>query len=511
MLKRNKQGIFILLLILAIILLRFPAAYFWNEKLTGDDASLYMETAINFAEGKGYHCSMLRHISDNELRERYLDNYGLEDRMERTPPVYISFLSGIYLITGADNFLNGINIFNIFLFVVFLILFVRFVKKEFSDDFHVVFLSTFIIGVNFVIFEFTFGAHMESLYILTFFIAFLSHISLIRAENPKFTRYLFYSLALALFLFSKYSAIPFVAAFILHHAFRKDYRSFLFSSFFTFIIVAPWMFVRSYIISGHPFSALIRGGFPFSDSPERSGFGSEGFYFVYSATRTITSTLESYFSLDFFTFLIPFILFFLFNRKEQNNPVRNSVIILFFTSFSFFMFIAIMSSVSSMRYHILLVIPLIPFAVKEMLTFLRNNREKVNLNMVLTIIFIGFGSVQLIKMTEFCNFVRNEGTERSTIINESLSLVDLHQIPEDKTLLVNILGYNVFSRNKLVLSPRNINKENKHELIDTYQVDYVLLAQGERGITSDIFSDYKLVGHSGNDVDIYLYKVSVIP
>jgi len=506
MLNRNKLNfIYILLLLLSIVILRLPLLYVWDNHLTGDDAALYMDTAINLAEGKGYYADLIQlHINDKDYLERYVKKNGVKDRMEWIPPLYISFLSAIYLITGLDRFLLGINILNFSFFILFLFLYFKYLKMNFADNFQVMFLSFFFIGLNFMIFEFTFGAHMESLYLLTFFIVFLLHIKLIEKTEPKFYHYLLYSIALSLFLFSKYAAIPFVAAFIFHHAFRKDFKSFFLSATLTFLIIAPWMFVRSYIISGHPLSIFIHGPFPFRDLPEWTGFGTKSIYSIYSYLREISHIFNWYLSIDYFFFLLPFALAFLLNKKGMSGIIRKSMLVLLIFSFSFF---AIIYNSSVARYQFLLIIPLMPYAINELLTFLKSNKRSINLKAYLIILLIVFGGIQLVKITEFYNFARKRGIEQSVTINESIQLVDRHRIGTDKIILANILGFNVFSQNTIVLPPRNMTEKNKNELFEVYQIDYVLFGEGESYLSNNIFGDLELIGSSNRGRAIFLYKV----
>jgi len=502
--KTKRKSIYLWILILTIILLRLPVLHFWNDKNTGDDASLYIETAINFAEGKGYHVSVLRHIDDKELLLKYIENNGIKDKMEWMPPLYILSLSLLYLISDSAIFFLLTNVFNILLFVVFLFLFIQFIRKIFPNDFSVLFFSVLIIGLNFVIFKFTFGAHIEALYILTFFIAFLSHIKFVKNKRSGFVNYLLYSFALSIFLLSKYSAIPFAAAFLFHHLFRKDYKSFFIISILTFLFVSPWMFVRSYLISGHPLAQLIRGDFPFQNIEGWSGFGSESFHLIYTYFREIAHILSSYLSLDLFFFLVPFVLFFLLRKNKGNNYIKDTILILFIFSFCFF---ALIYNFGGTRYYVLILLPVIPFATQELLAYLRKNKQFINNQVFLIILLILYGSVQLFKITEFYNVVRKTGIERSEIINNSLDLVSKAQIEPNDVLLVNIEGFNVFSENRVVLTPMNINQENKSELIEIYGIDYVLFAEGERYLPNNIFLDQDLIGVSEERENIYLYKV----
>jgi len=45
---------YILLAFLIVILMRVPALIMWSPNITGSDSAIYMETARNVAEGKGY-------------------------------------------------------------------------------------------------------------------------------------------------------------------------------------------------------------------------------------------------------------------------------------------------------------------------------------------------------------------------------------------------------------------------------------------------------------------------
>jgi len=499
----SKMQVYIYGLVLVIIILRLPVLYFWDDKLTGDDASLYIETAINFAEGKGYHSSVLRHIEDKDLLLNYIEKNTVIDRMEWIPPLYIICLSAIYKISGPEHFLLLINVFNILLFLIFIYLFLQFLKKQFPNEPLVIILSVFFIGFNSIIFEFTFGAHLEMIYLLTFMLAFLCHIDLLNKATPKIIDYVIYSFTLTLFLFSKYSAIPFVAALLFHHLFRRNYKSFLIISIFTFLMVTPWMFLRSYLISGHPLPALIRGDFPFSESIGRTGFGADWFYAIYSYFRKVSHMLYDYMDIGLFFFLIPFVIVFLLTKKASNNDIRQTGALLFIFAFFFFGFIL---NNPVRRYQFLLLIPILPFSLSYFLNYLKRQEHIINYKIGLLLIVISFSIIQIYEITEFYNVVRKRGIERSEIINNSLDLVSKAQIEPNDILLVNIEGFNVFSENRVVLTPRNINQVNKSELMEIYGIDYILFAEGERYLPNNIFLDQDLIGVSEGRENIYLYK-----
>lgn len=491
--------------ILFIILLRLPVLHFWNNYLTGDDAALYMETAINYAEEKDYSASVLRHIKDEEYLKRYIEVNGIRDRMEWIPPLYILLLSFIYRITGEAHFMSGINIFNLLLFCTFLILYLKFLIKVFRDKQSVIFFSILYMGLNFIAFEFTFGAHMESLYLLSFFLVFLIHILMFESEKPWYIRYVLYPLVLTLFLFSKYSSIPFVAAFLLHILFKRRIKDFLLISIIVVLIAAPWMFVRSYLISGHPLAQMLRGDFPFTNAGLYTGFANLTFYSLYSFIRELSWMFNQYVSIDYFFFLFPFVLFFLFD-KNKNSIFKEISIILVLFSFVFFGFIF---RNANGRYQLLLLIPVIPFAIDIMVDYYHSLKNISVRRIIAGILLVLFMTIQLLKITEFYNSVRNASEYREKVITGSLELVDRSGIPENITILVNVEGFNVFSNRKVVLASDKLDVINRNELFEAYNVKYVLFAEGERHLNRNIFRDLELVDSMQDDIGIYLYKVAL--
>ena len=75
--------------ILALVILRLPALLFWNNYMTGHDAAVYMEKAINIAEGKGFTSSICRHITDKEKLDDYINKFGSQKHEIKVAPLYI--------------------------------------------------------------------------------------------------------------------------------------------------------------------------------------------------------------------------------------------------------------------------------------------------------------------------------------------------------------------------------------------------------------------------------------
>ena len=109
---------YIILLILFLILLRVPALLMWSPNITGSDAAIYMESARNVAEGKGFVSSVCRFNMDEERLANYIAQYGNRYQGWSRAPVYVYALSGIYLLTGKAHFMTGVNLFNILLLVL---------------------------------------------------------------------------------------------------------------------------------------------------------------------------------------------------------------------------------------------------------------------------------------------------------------------------------------------------------------------------------------------------------
>lgn len=491
-------------LLILIVGLRLPVLHFWNKYLTGDDAALYMETAINYSEDKDYSASVLRHIKNEDDLKRYIRVNGVRDRMEWIPPLYIVLLSLVYRITGPGSFMNGINIFNLFLFCLFLIIYLRFLIREFHDKQPVVLLSVLIMGLNFIVFEFTFGAHMESLYLLTFLMVLLVHKSIFESEKAPSVKYLLYPLALTLFLFSKYSSIPFVAAFLFHFLLKRRLKDFIVISLVVLLISSPWLFVRSYMISGHPLSQMLRGDFPFTMTESYSGFANGSIYALYSFIREIVRVFIHYTSIDYFFFLFPFAIVFISDARNK-SIMREISIILILVAFTFF---ALIFRNANGRYQILLLVPVIPFAIDKMSEYFNSIQNIKARYFAAGILIVIFSTIQVMKITGFYNSVRKTGEYREKVIEGSLDLINQSGMPQNSTILVNVEGLNVYSDRNIVMAPDKLDEKNRGELFEMYNIDYVLFAGGERLLNRNIFRDMQVADSTRTGYGIYLYKVS---
>lgn len=490
-----------LVVILFSLFLRLPVIYMWNNSMViGEDGALYMETAKNFAEGNGYYCSMLRHFATIETTKDYISKNGLKDRMEWIPPLFIFLISLLYLVFGENWFIFSINIFNLFLFAVLLLLYYRYLKENYPDNHFIINFSLIFIGMNFIFFEFSLGPHFESIYLLTFFIAFLQHIKMIKKEKLTIQDYIIYALSLSLFTFSKFSSIPFVAAFLIHFLIRRKIKNFIFVSLFSFIMISPWMFIRSYLISGHPLAALIRGRFPFSDTTVYSGFANNTIHSIYSYFLDFIYIFEYYISIDGFFIFFPFIIISILelSRKDEIKSTATSLII------GCIIFFGLTWNEGTSRYQFLLILPFIPIGLMKMIELLKNLKYKKVFYFIVILIFVWS---QMFRISEFYNVVRKSFQLQSQKMKNAVELIDSNNISKDKVILVNMAGINYYVENPVVLLSVGMNEKNKFEMINTYSIDYILFVQGEPKLQNDVFYDLKLIRKSPNDTNIKLYSV----
>ncbi len=85
-------------------------------------------------------------------------------------------------------------------------------------------------------------------------------------------------------------------------------------------------------------------------------------------------------------------------------------------------------------------------------------------------------------------------------------------------MLTNILGYNVYTDVGVVHAPK-LDMNNKYELIDLYDIGYVLfcdkqldtqLLWDQNSVKEDIFTDLPLIAVSDIDERVRLYSVGDI-
>lgn len=494
----------VLLIIILLLIIRIPTFYLWStSKVVGDDAALYYETAKNLATGKGYQCDMLRHISDKVYLENYIQKHGVKDKMEWIPPLYIFVNSCLYKLVGENYFQIAINAVNNLYFIIFMFLFIVYLRKKYDKNL-IIYFSLVFVGLSIEIYRYTFSTHLESLYILTFFILFLYHINIIGKDKLLWYDYLLYSFFISLFIFSKYSAIPFVAAFFIHFLIKKRYKEFFIIAMLSFIMVSPWMFLRSYLISGHTFSGLLRGPFPFSDNIESyTGAIPYIIYKTYKFIQVIVIVLGNYFSIELFYAFFPFILIG-FILKDKNDIVRQAGLILLVVSLVFF---GLLYHNTVIRYHIVLIPVLIPLALSTMLNMVQSFR---NHKIVIYSLFLVITTIQIFGITRDIYIMSTRFPEETRTVNNSIELLKKNKVNDKDRVLMNMPGLNCYYDASFILAPNGdeVKRNNIHEMIDMYKIDYILIRNGSREPGVNVFKDqYFLLDQSTQDSTIKLYSI----
>lgn len=496
-----------LLILLVLILLRIPAILVWSPYTTGSDAAIYMETAMNLAEGKGFVHSICRYTPDLDRLRDYVAKFGNRTQEIKRPPIYIYALSGIYLLTGKSNFMTGINLFNLLLFVLTVWLFYRHLLFVFPDNRFVQNLSVLWLGTSFTWLEYSFGAWMESCSLFFFVLALFLHVRLISKEMVKPVEMLVHGVALSLLALSKHSVVIFVVAFLLHLLWKKQFRFFLLSGITVLILAGSWYILRDMLMQGRVLAKPTHE-FPFSGTIIPTNFFT---YFVKLLTdrpvNVFRQLVETTLNLNNLGLVAPFLIGF-FARKS--SPHRDLAVFLCVAPVLTYLLYGYVLP----RYFFPAFIPLIPAALLAfqdyMLPWSKTTRFfSLMAVLVITLVF------RISDIVKFYAGVYLNGIERRELFCEADKVLSKAGVKNTDMLLTNIVGYNVYSEVGYALLPPYLERSHRNELLDLYNIDYVLFYVGNprpldwADLTDyvDSFNDLLLVGKSDRLNYLRLYKI----
>jgi hypothetical protein len=501
------------LVILALVLIRVPALVFWNDYMTGHDAAIYMEKAINLNEGEGFVSSICRHIRNKEDLENYIDKFGMQRQEIKVAPLYIYIISILYRYFGIEYFMLSINILNLLLFVMILVMLYSFMLITYRDNMIVQIGTLLFIGLNSLMLELSYGAHMEILNLFLFVGIFIYHVYYVNLSKPPIYKTLFYTIGLTLLFLSKYSAIPFVVGFVLHHLYLKNYRQFIIISVLVFIGTGSWFILRDIIMDGRIISDF--NGFPFSDAQKKIS-GVPILATIMLVLFFIQGYVEMIIGFNGLAFLFPFALISLIDYKNKTSKQLLIVIFLVSTVIYCYLYsVYVPGGYLSLRYiypALVFMIPLSLLELDKLLSNINKNKGKI----ILYILLSFFAIYNITEIVKFTYDVKRKSLDRASIYLAADELIREEDVSHNQNILTNIVGYNVYSDVGIVLAPSEINYTNKYEIIQTYNIDYVLFAQDQRNhwaswdqnvVPQDIFTDLHLIKISKIDERVKLYSI----
>jgi len=460
-----------ILLILCLILMRIPALMMWGPNITGSDSSMYMETARNVAEGKGFVSSVCRFNMDIDTLSEYIRENGNRYVGMTRAPFYVYAMSIIYLLTGKAHFMLGVNILNLLLFLASLILLYRFMLKKFTQH-RIAHLAALIwIGGSFTIFNYSFGAWLESFTLFNFVLVFVLHSDLVNQDRSKWWNYLLYAVALASLFTIKRSAMPIAAAFILHLGLQRNFKRFVLISFIFAVFALGWYALRYYVMQIPPL-------YPFSHNFPYSGYSREvsaipRFFISGKAIiEVLKKFLSTAMSMKNLGLLFPFALLYLAGHK--NDKEKQVIWIILLLNIAIYCF---SRGNPSPRYIFPIFVPLMMYAallLDKSLTHLFAEKRLIPAYVFLMCTLF----YQLTYVAGFTLRVPQSARDREIVFKAADDLLDKYDVPQDAIVVFNVRGYNVYSDRGFILTPPNTTHDNYQELIDTYDVDYILNCNG---------------------------------
>jgi hypothetical protein len=504
----QKLNIFLILLLFLIILIRIPTILSWNKYLTGNDAAIYMEESIHLAEGKGLTSSICRYMASWEDLTDYVGKFGTRTQEIKVAPLYIFMLSGIYRLVGEGSFMLWINLLNLMLFLATLLVMYYWICPRYGGNPRIWLLSIIFMGINYSIFEGAFGAHLESLSLFLFVCAYAYHIRIVNLEHVRWYDVLGYSLVLTLLFFSKYSVIPFIGAFLLHHLISKRYGFFVLVSGLMFLLISPWFILRDIQAQGGIIGSFTMTPYA-GELPNISSLANIK-VFAYRAYQVGIRFLKVLFDVNGLAFLLPFGAVYLVghpaDRQKQVNWLLIGVSAVFFAVYGYI----------DQRYIFPAFIPLIPAAFAGLYDLLEKYGDRARRIIVASLMII-LVSLQLSQMAQFTLAVRKQAKDRKSIFLAADRLLNQAGVTNKDNILTNILGYNVYSDTGIALAPEGMTPDNKARLIELYDIDYVLfcanqidsaLPWDQNGVRDNIFTGLPLIGVSDKDSRVMLYRAS---
>lgn len=506
---KKRETLYLLLTILILVLLRVPGICFWNNYLTGDDASVHAEKGIHLAQGKGFTCSVVRYMHYEERAELldYIDKFGNTAQEVKVAPLYIFMISGLYSLFGEQNYMLSINLLNLLIFIATLLVIFFFLTPMFTSDILVRVVTLWFVGLNTLFFEGYFGAHMEPLWLFMFVCAYVLHVSVIKKDVLKAGELMLYSLALVLLFLSKYNSIPFVGAFVLHHLVQRKYKRFLLVGTVVFVLAGAWFFLRDILTGGRAIADFAMTFFP------------EGRYWIFQmdGVKEVMVKLKTNF-MDFarmpaningLSILLPFTLIYFITKPKDTSKSANWILIIMTVVFY------MMRRLALLRYVYPVFVPLIPASLAVFAGFLDQYRPFVK-KAVLAILVAGLFVVQTDQMLKITLAIRRQAPDRESIFLAADKLLEDNGVSSENSVLTNILGYNVYTDVGIVMAPDGLTEANKKEVMDVYHIDHVLFCSDQMEtpivwdqyvVKEDVFTDLSLVAVSDFDKRVRLYKV----
>ena len=476
-----------------------------------------MEKAISIAEGEGLTSSICRHITDKEKLADYINKFGTQKQEIKVAPLYIYLISILYLLFGIENFMLAINLFNLFLFISMLFILYWYLLHNYPNNKLLHIGTLLIFGINSMMLELSYGAHMETLSLFLFVIVFIYHLWIVANDNQAWYKLFFYSVTLTLLFLSKYSAIPFVGAFIIHFLFLKRYRQFLFISILVLIGTGFWFILRDIFMDGRVISSF--GLFPFSNNAPKIIAIPSFFTLIYKLSLVIKLFLSMFIGFYGLAYLFLFAIVYLINYKSRNDVQLNFIILAVTIAFYFVLcFKPSFGALSDYRYLFPIVVFLIPFSFIELEKYI--SKIKRTMGRTIVYVLIGFFTFfHLIDIVKFTYNTKKKSIDRTSIFLAAEELIKEEKISNDKNILTNIIGYSVYADMGVVWAPGNISYENKVTLIDMYKIDYVLFCENQKNhlaswdqnvVPQDIFTDLQLICISKKDNRVKLYSTKKI-
>ena len=463
--------LYIILAFLIIILMRIPALLMWSPSITGSDSSMYMETARNVAEGKGFVSSVCRFHMDKRALGEYISEYGNRYVGTSRAPVYISMLSLVYLLTGKAGFMTGTIILNLLLLLISLYLIYLFLKQKYPDNKLAHILALLWIGGSFTLFEFSFGAWLESFTLFNFIVVLVLHFRMLEGSKSKWWQYLVYGFALASLFTIKRSNMPIAAAFILHLMLQRDYKRFLIVSLYTGLFAGAWYYIRYYVMDMPPL-------YPFSHEFPYIGYSREvsAIPRFFLSGKAMVNVLVKYFkaamSMQNLGLLFPFAILYLAGEKRSKE--KSLVWCILLMNLGVYIFT---QANPSPRYifpvFAILIIYAAVYMDKTIKSLFTGNTFIPSYIVIMFTLFY-----QIAYVSEFTMKVPLSGSDREQAFKAADALLDKYMVPEDAMLMFNMRGYNVYSDRGFVLAPPNTEHDNYQEVIDLYDIDYILQCNG---------------------------------
>lgn len=494
------------LLIAALIFIRIPVLSLWNNYMTGNDAAIYLEKAIHLSEGKGLTSSICRFMPSRVELKEYIAKFGNRTQELKVAPLYIYCISGIYSITGENNFLLAINIFNLLLFTALLFLIFYLIVPLFTDNYKIGLMTVMLVGLNYTYFEGMFGAHLETLSLFLFICSYAWHARIVSRDKVKWWELLGYAILLSMLFLSKYSTIPFVGAFVLHHLILRKYSRFFPLALIVTALAGSWFILRDLLLEGKVISAIAQS--PFVVRSSSLSLLDSIIHIVTRILRVAGRFAQILFSFEGLAFVLPFSVVYyaghIHDRIKQANWLLLIISLIFFTVLGYI----------DPRYIYPVLVPLIPASLDLFRKFLKAYKPSVRRFAIIGLIAI-FAGYQMHEIVFYTNAVRKQAPDRKAIFEAADEIIAEEGISEESVILTNILGYNVYTDVGVVKTPEGLTVENKDELIELYDIDYVLfcsdqlntkLAWDQYGAIEDVFSDLKLIATSSKDGRLRLYS-----